>query len=325
MTDDSADVIDVEYSIPENPDQNIVHEPDPQGYSEEYQLQIVHDILLTRREKPDWDEVCDLEMDPSYSLSPWNHPQLTKDEFGRPIPGGNRRVNSVSKHVTDKVIPRVYREQYDVIRMALEKETGVCPEDLIDLHPDLTAMQRRFILEYSQCHSAHMALKRMYGKENLSPTDRIVAYKLQSDPLVRSEIDRISVEALTYLDINSMQVLLAIAKIAFAQMSDYATWDEDGAQPRTLVDMENRGVDTGAIERIVFRENKNGKTFELKMYNKLEALQVLAKVFKMVPDQLEVKQDGQNTIYVDATESLVSKLASIAQRRSALGSSQSPD
>lgn len=328
MSDDIAELVPEEVieaifePVLEEKEDTPLSTPDnPEGWAEEYRQLVIHDCLLTRREKPNWDECCDLEMDPAYVLSPWNHPELVRDEYGRFLPGGNRRVNSVHKHTTDNIIPKIYREQYEVIRMASEKEYGTCPEDLIDLHEDLTAMQRRFVMEYSQCHSAQTALKRMYGKTSLSGTDKIVAYKLANDPLVKSEIDRISVEALTYLDINSMQVLLALAKIAFADMGDYVEWDENGAKPVPLETLRERGVDTGTVEKIVFRENKNGNTFEMKLYNKADALQALAKVFKMVPDQLEVKNDGnEHVTYVDTTESLIRKLAGIAQRSAAASS-----
>jgi hypothetical protein len=114
-----------------------------------------------------------------------------------------------------------------------------------------------------------------------------------------------------------MRVLIEVAKIAFANISDFSTWDSNSAKPRSLEELEAMGVDTGPVKKIVFRSNKNGDTFELELYDRMAALGMLAKIFKMVPDQVEHSgKDGQPIVTVNASESLIRKLASLAQRNS---------
>lgn len=258
---------------------------------------------------------CDIEMSPAYATKPWNHPSVTHDEVGKPLRRGERKVDNRPTFVDKFYVPQSFLDKYDVIRRALELKYGGLPEDIIGLSPELNALERRFVIEYSQCFQVSKTMQRIFGDSENKTYVNAVGQKLFSNPLVRSEIDRISAEAATYLDISSMRVLLQVAQIAFADISDYTNWDGNSASPKSQAELAAAGIDTGPIEKIVFRSNKNGDTFELKMYNKMEALGMLAKIFKMVPEQVDVNAKvEQQVIYANASESLVSKLAELAQR-----------
>lgn len=286
-----------------------------------------NNLLLAGDPPPPGEHPEDNEMDPKYATSPWLHPSVAYDEVGRLKRAGSRKINDQVYANGKMQVPKPYIERYDMIRQGLLQQYGYSPEDFVELPGELSSLERRFVIEYAKCHSTKHTMIAIFGKpasKSEAMYQQMVGVKLSENPLVKSCIDSASVKAMETLDINSMRVLIEVAKIAFANISDFTNWTSDSARPRSLEELEASGTDTGPVKKIVFRSNKNGDTFELELYDRMAALGMLAKIFKMVPDQVEHSgKDGQPIVTVNASDALVRKLASLAQRnaetRSALG------
>lgn len=79
-----------------------------------------------------------------------------------------------------------------------------------------------------------------------------------------------------------------MAKIAFANVDDYATWDNDGVAVKSSSDLTD--ATKAAISEVSeTRNEKTGTTVKVKAYDKLAALTTLAKTLGMMVEKVEHK------------------------------------
>lgn len=118
----------------------------------------------------------------------------------------------------------------------------------------LTMKEKSFINHYLTHYNAARAYREA-GYTSSNPSDaRLTAYKLKATPIVAAEINRLEAERFERLEITADKVLQELANLAFSNMGDYCSWNEEGL---TLVDSETltRGQ-TSAIIQITQKSKK---------------------------------------------------------------------
>lgn len=77
------------------------------------------------------------------------------------------------------------------------------------------------------------------------------------------------------LHITSKRVLAEYAKIAFANLSDFIVWDEGRVVPKPLSQLSDGAF--AAMSELKETETTRGRTISFKLYDKMNALNVLSK------------------------------------------------
>ena len=88
-----------------------------------------------------------------------------------------------------------------------------------------------------------------------------------------------------------------MAKIAFANVDDFVTWDNDGVAVKSSADLTD--ATKAAISEVSeTRNEKTGTTVKVKAYDKLAALQTLAKTLGMMTDKVDVSHKMVSVSFV---------------------------
>lgn len=131
-----------------------------------------------------------------------------------------------------------------------------------------TSKQRRFIDEYLiDLNGTQAAIRAGYSPRTANEQ----AGRFLSNPSIQEDIQKAQVERSKRTEITADAVLKEYAKIAFANMGDFAHWN---GKTVTLEDSEQLDADKlAAVESIA--ETKNG--INIKLHSKLGALDALSK------------------------------------------------
>lgn len=109
------------------------------------------------------------------------------------------------------------------------------------------------------------------------------ASRLLTNANLKRKIESIRKESLEELKIESKDVIRELSKIAFANIGDFVEISEYGE----LVLKPNSNID--GLQSISATLSKNGKSFSIKLHDKLSALKELAKVTGVYDSKLEEK------------------------------------
>lgn len=156
----------------------------------------------------------------------------------------------------------------------------------------LTPRQRRFCEEYIIDLNASAAARRAgYSAE----TAQEQSSRLLSNVMLRAEIERLQTQRAERTEVTADEVVLELRRLAFANMLDYITIQDDGsyvinfsmlnrakaaAVREVTVETytEGRGDDAQAVKRVKFA-----------LADKKAALELLGKHLGMFPNQLNLK------------------------------------
>ena len=105
---------------------------------------------------------------------------------------------------------------------------------------------------------------------------------------IENKVNRGIEAAIERYKITEENILSELAKIAFAQSTDVASWGPDGVQIKASSELSE---DTrGAIQEVSeTRSEKTGNSVKVKMYDKQAALVNLGKAIGMFTEKHEVK------------------------------------
>lgn len=136
----------------------------------------------------------------------------------------------------------------------------------------LTARQERFVQHYLALGNASEAARRAgYAASSAAGA----ADRLLHHPRVAAAIDAANAARAKELAIDAKRVLEEFACIAFADLRAVIDWDEDGLRVKP---QEAIGRIAGpAIAEISERASGGGKLLKVKLFDKLRALELLAK------------------------------------------------
>ena len=162
--------------------------------------------------------------------------------------------------------------------MLTEKEAVFCREYLIDLNATQAAIRAGYSARSAQDN----------------------AYRLIKRPHVRCEIDRLMAERSRRTGVTADRVLQELARIAFAN-------------PNDVLDLENGTVreglsddDAALIAGVKFKvvPNREGQSVEreIKLYDKVKALELLGRHLSLFEDKLKV--DGVVPVVITGGDEL---------------------
>ena len=151
----------------------------------------------------------------------------------------------------------------------------------------LTALQERFCQEYpidlnatqSYLRAGYSAKKEIAGRE---------AFKLLTKPDIQSRISMLAEERSQRTKITADNVLRQLARIAFADMKNFASWGDGGV---VLKHSDHLSEDyTAAIESVQEVPLKGGcKVVKIKLRDALKALEMLSRHLSLFNDKKTIK------------------------------------
>jgi phage terminase small subunit len=159
-------------------------------------------------------------------------------------------------------------------------------EYVTQINADLTPNQFRFVEEYllDPTNLKQCAIRAGYTETNASAR----ATQLMNDPKVRAAIDSAQQARAHRMGITQERVLKELALIAFSNLKDIITVNEDGT---TSVDMKNMPRDIAAALSEVSMTMKGGKvksmTAKAVLNSKMAALEKLGKHLGIFVDKVE--------------------------------------
>jgi phage terminase small subunit len=151
---------------------------------------------------------------------------------------------------------------------------------------ELSHRQSLFVQEYLQDLNARQAAIRAgysgaYAKGQ--------AYTLLKNPAVQSALEQAMSRRARRTEVTVDRVVLELARIAFSDMRDHATWGPEGV---CLKDSETMSRDAGrAVAEVRERVSAQGRSLHIKLHDKKGALELLGRHLGMFKDRLSLESD----------------------------------
>ena len=160
----------------------------------------------------------------------------------------------------------------------------------------LKPKHRRFVEEYLDSFNAKEAARQAgYGSRNPHST----AYRLMRRPDIAAAIEAALGARTEEIRITADRVVQEYAKIAFADMRDFANWGPEGV---TMRPKEELGAREGAIIAGFDRAPGDGQVAQVRLYDKKAALDALARHLGMfdpkrpVEDAMKADLEARNEL-----------------------------
>ena len=144
----------------------------------------------------------------------------------------------------------------------------------------MTQKQKRFIEEYLiDLNATQAAIRAGYSPDTAQQTGS----ENLSKPVIRAQIDRAMAERSKRTGVNAERVVQELAKIAFVNAAEVI-------DPKTATVKEDAlPEDTAAIQSVKVKTfGEDGLEREIKMADKLKALELLGKRLGMFKDRIEL-------------------------------------
>lgn len=165
----------------------------------------------------------------------------------------------------------------------------------------MTKKQKRFIEEYLiDLNATQAAIRAGYSPD----TAKAIGCENLTKPDIRAHIDRAMAERSKRTGVNADRVVQELAKIAFVNATEVI-------DPKTATVREDAlPEDTAAIQSVKVKTfGEDGLEREIKMADKLKALEMLGRHLGMFKDKLELSgQVGINNPYAGLTTEELKKL-----------------
>lgn len=163
----------------------------------------------------------------------------------------------------------------------------------------MTPRQERFVAEYLvDLNATQAALRAGYSKQSARSAHRLLQLSK-----VAAAIRTAQAKRARRLEISAERVLAEYAKIAFANMADFATFGPDGLRLKHVSDLAPD--QTAAVAEVTESKTQYGGTVRFKLHDKLAALNAIARHIGLnAPDKLALTDTagGDATGGVDAYE-----------------------
>lgn len=150
----------------------------------------------------------------------------------------------------------------------------------------LTAKQQAFVEEYLiDLNATQAAIRAGYSVKNAGK----IGPELLGKTRIKNAIDKAMAERSRRTGINQDRVLRELAKIAFVNASDVINMDE--ATIRGDANREDTAAIASVKVKVIPGEDSDIVEREVKMYDKLKALELLGKHLSMFTDKLNVNAE----------------------------------
>nr|CAJ1762460.1 terminase small subunit [uncultured phage] len=144
----------------------------------------------------------------------------------------------------------------------------------------MTKKQKLFVEEYLiDLNATQAAIRAGYSPD----TAQEQSSRLLSNVMIKSAVDKAMAERSRRTGINQDRVLLELAKIGFAKITDVV--DPETAQ----IKPDAKEEDLACIQSIKIKPNEFGTEREVKMYDKKAALVDIGRHLGMWNDKLDIK------------------------------------
>jgi phage terminase small subunit len=171
----------------------------------------------------------------------------------------------------------------------------------------LTEREQRFVAEYVRAPNGKQAAIRVgYAPGGAAG----MAHKMLAKPEIAAAVDEANAKRAEKKRITADRVLEELGRMAFSNMRDYVAWGPNGMELRdqALLDDDQ----TAAVADI---EHKgNGKVARLKLYDKLAALNALARHLGMIGGKTALGPRDYTQQRKDANAILRERLLKIAKQ-----------
>jgi phage terminase small subunit len=173
--------------------------------------------------------------------------------------------------------------------------------------PAFTERQLAFIREYLvDLNAADAARRAGYSPENANK----IAYGLRNQPKIAARIETRQARRSEKKRVTADRVLEELGRMAFSNMADYVEWGPEGIKLR-----DNALLDEDQTAAVADVEPKgNGKVARLKLYDKLAALNALARHLGMTGGRTALGPRHDNRERRDANAILRERLLKIAKQ-----------
>lgn len=169
----------------------------------------------------------------------------------------------------------------------------------------LTERQKLFIQEFLKDRNATQAVIRAGYSKNGA---RSMAVNLLANPNIAQEIDRLSQKRCEKVNVTVNDVLAELAKIAFTDMKDLASWTQSGVEFKPSSQLGNEK--TAAISELSETVTNAGGTLKIKKHDKVKALELLGKYLSMWSEKLDVT-NSDGSLRQSLTEDQKRKIAEV--------------
>lgn len=157
----------------------------------------------------------------------------------------------------------------------------------------MTKKQKRFVEEYLiDLNATQAAIRAGYS----SDTAGSIGAENLKKPEIKSKIDKAMAERSKRTGISQDRVLLELARIGFAKITDVV--DPDTAKIKTDASED----DLACIQSIKIKPNEFGTEREVRLYDKKSALVDLGKHLGMFKDKIDLNADLDLNITIDYGE-----------------------
>jgi phage terminase small subunit len=174
--------------------------------------------------------------------------------------------------------------------------------------PRMTEREEDFVREYLiDFNGAAAAIRAGYTKQGAARS----AAKLLADPAIAAAIEARRETTAKERRATADRVIEELARIAFADMRRFVDWNKTGVHLRDKARLS--GVDAAAIADVDMKGRGNGKVGKVKLYDKLAALNALAKHLGMVGPKAPLGPTDFSVGGRDARKVLVERLRRIAK------------
>jgi phage terminase small subunit len=171
----------------------------------------------------------------------------------------------------------------------------------------LTEREKRFIAEYLRdLNGKQAAMRTGYAPSGAGAA----AHRLLAKPAVAAAVDDVNAKRSEKKRITADRVMEELGRMAFSNMRDYVAWGPDGIELRdhALLDEDQ----TAAVADV--EPKGNGKLARLKLYDKLAALNALARHLGMIGGKTALGARDSSHERRDANAILRERLLKIAKQ-----------
>ena len=142
----------------------------------------------------------------------------------------------------------------------------------------LSKADERFCQEYIIDLNGAQAYIRAGHKVSAS-TAKVNASRMLTFANVQARIQQLIEERSKRTEITADKVIKELGRVAFSNMKEYAEWDKNGVDLKPSSELtEAQAVVVEAVKETV---SKEGGTLSIKLFNKLNALEMLSKYFNL--------------------------------------------
>lgn len=157
----------------------------------------------------------------------------------------------------------------------------------------LSEQRQRFVDEYLiDLNGTQAAIRAGYSPK----TAQEQASRLLSNVMVQQAVAERMAERSRRTGVNQDRIILELAKIGFAKITDVI--DSDTAK----IKADASADDLACIQSVKIKPNEWGIEREIRLYDKKSALELLGKHFGMFKDKLDINMDMDLNISIDYGE-----------------------